>query len=225
MDVTGANLLDTLRRTEETNVPDSGNGTLTQADFFSLLTQELAFQDPTSPADNNEIISQVTAFSTTNGVAELNGQFGTFASSASSSQALQASSLVGQTVLVNENNFNLEDGDSPKGKLATDLPSIDTTVTVTNAAGEIIQTIPVGNIDAGEFNFEWDGLQANGEKAPEGTYNFVANGLVDGTRTELQALTYRKVDSVTLAGANGIVLNLNGGTTMSLADVVEVSES
>ena len=38
-------------------------------------------------------------------------------------------------------------------------------------------------------------------------------------------MTYRKVDSVTLAGAGGsILLNLNGGSTMKLSDVVEVTQ-
>lgn len=224
MEITGNDFLTSLRQTEESIIPESSNGELTQADFFSLLTQELAFQDPTDPADNNEIISQVTAFSTTNGVAELNSQFGSFATSASSSQALQASSLVGQSVLVNESDFNLEEGNDAKGKIATALPVTNTVVTVTNAAGAIVQTIPIGNIDAGDFNFEWDGLNSNGEQAPEGNYTFNANGIVDGRSSQLQTLTYRNVDSVTLAGANGIVLNLNGGTSMSLADVVEVSE-
>lgn len=224
MEITDNSFLSSLRQTEESIVPESSNGELTQADFFSLLTQELAFQDPTNPADNNEIISQVTAFSTTNGVAELNTQFESFATSASSSQALQASSLVGQSVLVNESSVNLEEGDSPNGKVVTDLPSLDTVVTVTSAAGAIVQTIPVGNIAAGDFTFEWDGLDADGEQAPEGEYTFSATGLVDGARTQLQALTYRNVDSVTIAGANGIVLNLNGGAALRLEDVVEVSE-
>ncbi len=224
MEITDNSFLSSLRQTEESIVPESSNGELTQADFFSLLTQELAFQDPTDPADNNEIISQVTAFSTTNGVAELNSQFGSFATSATSNQALQASSLVGQSVLVNESTFNFEDGDSPNGKIITDLPSLDTVVTVSNAAGAIVQSIPIGNITAGEFAFEWDGLDVNGETAPEGDYIFSATGLVDGDRTQLQALTYRNVDSVTIAGANGIVLNLNGGAALRLADVVEVSE-
>ena len=66
---------------------------------------------------------------------------------------------------------------------------------------------------------------ANGEPAPQGAYRFRIAGLVDGEASELQAMTYRKVDSVTLAGAGGnILLNLNGGSSMALADVVEVSE-
>ena len=117
-------------------------------------------------------------------------------------------------------------GEEVKGKLVTDLPASNVNIYVENAAGEIVQTVPVGNVAKGEFSFTWNGQTSNGEPAAEGAYRFRIAGLVDGQASELQAMTYRKVDSVTLAGAGGnIVLNLNGGSSMNLADVVEVSES
>jgi flagellar basal-body rod modification protein FlgD len=198
---------------------------LTQEDFFALLTQELSNQDPTKPVDNNEMISQMTAFSTTDGVTKLNDQFSSFAASMSSSQALQASSLVGRSVLVEDNVFGTQEGQAVKGKLVTDKGASNVNIYVENVAGEVIQTVPVGDVSAGEFPFTWDGNNTNGEPAPEGAYRFRVAGLVDGSPSELQAMTYRKVDSVTLAGNGGsILLNLNGGSTMKLSDVVEVSQ-
>lgn len=224
--VSGSSSLDSLKwQKEDYEVASEDKGMLTQEDFFALLTQELANQDPTEPVDNNEMISQMTAFSTTDGVSLLNDQFTDFASSMSSNQALQASSLVGRSVLVDENVFGLAEGDSVKGKMVTDLPASSVNIYVENAAGEIVQTVPVGSVAAGEFGFTWDGQTSDGEAAPSGAYRFRVAGLVDGQASELQALTYRKVDSVTLAGAGGsILLNLNGGSSMALSDVVEVSE-
>ena len=109
--------------------------------------------------------------------------------------------------------------------MINDLPASNVNIYVENTAGEIIQTVPVGSVPAGESIFTWDGKMSNGEPAPTGAYRFRVAGLVDGQASELQAMTYRKVDSVTLAGAGGnILLNLNGGSSMALADVVEVSE-
>lgn len=224
--VKSASLLDSLRwQQETTKVAEEDDGMLTQEDFFALMTQELAHQDPTKPVENNEMISQMTAFSTTDGVAQLNDQFTQFANSMSSSQALQASSLVGRSVLVDDNVFGMAEGEEVKGKIITELPASNVNIYVENTAGEIIQTVSVGNIAAGDSNFTWDGKMANGEDAPTGAYRFRIAGLVDGQASELQARTYRKVDSVTLAGAGGnIVLNLNGGSSMALSDVVEVSQ-
>lgn len=224
--ISGGSLLDSIRwQQEETEVAEQDRGILTQADFFALLTEELSNQDPTKPVDNNEMISQMTAFSTTDGVQTLNDQFTSFASSMTSSQALQASSLVGRSVLVEDNVFGMDEGEPVKGKIVTDTSASNVNIYVENIAGEIIQTVPVGNIDEGGSTFIWDGQTASGEAAPAGAYRFRVAGLVDGQAAELQTMTYRKVDSVTLAGNNGsIVLNLNGGSSMALADVVEVSE-
>jgi flagellar basal-body rod modification protein FlgD len=224
--VSGTNPLDGLRwKDEVVKEADQNKGMLTQEDFFALLTKELSHQDPTKPVENNEMISQMTAFSTTDGVATLNDQFTTFASSMSSSQALQASSLVGRSVLVDDNVFGMSEGEAVKGKMITDQPASNVNIYVENTAGELIQTVPVGSVSSGEFTFTWDGQMANGDPAPEGAYRFRIAGLVEGEASELQAMTYRKVDSVTLAGAGGnILLNLNGGSSMALADVVEVSE-
>lgn len=205
---------------------DGSQGMLTQADFFALLTKELANQDPTKPVDNNEMISQMTAFSTTDGVQQLNSSFDSFATSMTSSQALQASSLVGRSVLVEDNVFGMAEGETVKGKLVSDKPASNVNIYVENVAGEVVQTVPVGNVKAGGITFTWDGQTAKGEPAAAGAYRFRIVGLVEGEAAELEAQTYRKVDSVTLAGTGGkIVLNLNGGSAMALSDVVEVSDS
>ncbi|MCW8834042.1 MAG: flagellar hook assembly protein FlgD [Colwellia sp.] len=225
--VSGGNLLDGIRwQQEDYKVADTNdNGMLTQEDFFALLTKELSNQDPTKPVDNNEMISQMTAFSTTDGVQQLNESFTDFASSMTSSQALQASSLVGRSVLVEDNIFGMNEGEPVKGKIVSETPASNVNIYVENIAGEIIQTVPVGNLAEGGGTFTWDGQTSSGEAAPAGAYRFRVAGLVDGQASELQAMTYRKVDSVTLAGANGsILLNLNGGSSMALADVVEVSQ-
>ena len=205
-------------------IGDDDNGMLTQADFFALLTKELANQDPTKPVDNNEMISQMTAFSTTDGVRTLNDSFDSFAGTMTSSQALQASSLVGRSVLVEDNIFGMAEGEAVKGKLVSDKGASRVNIYVENIAGEVIQTVPVGNVKKGEFGFTWDGQTSNGEAAPAGAYRFRVVGLVEGDAAELEVLTYRKVDSVTLAGAGGeVLLNLNGGNSMKLTDVVEVT--
>lgn len=218
--------LDAIRwQKEENKVAEQDKGMLTQADFFALLTKELSNQDPTKPVDNNEMISQMTAFSTTDGVQKLNDSFDAFSSSMTSSQALQASSLVGRSVLVEDNVFGMAEGDNVKGKLIADQGASNVNIYVENIAGEVIQTVPVGSVKSGEFGFTWNGQTAKGEAAPAGAYRFRAVGLVEGQASELEAMTYRKVDSVTLAGAGGnIVLNLNGGSAMNLADVIEISE-
>lgn len=225
--LTGGNGLDNIRWKEEDYVVDDGNnnGMLTQEDFFALLTKELSSQDPTNPTDNNEMISQMTAFSTSDGISTLNNKFDSFNSMMTSSQALQASSLVGRSVLVEDNSFYQDEGGTTTGKLVSEKPVSNAVIYVENTVGELVQTVPVGDVAAGEYPFTWDGMDSNGDPVPEGAYRFRIAGIVDGEASEVTAMTYRKVESVNLGGAGGsVVLNLKGGNSMNLSDVVEVAQ-
>ena len=59
--------LDNLRWQDNQNKPEEKDDTLTQEDFFSLLTQQLSFQDPSKPADNDQMIAQMTNFTMAEG--------------------------------------------------------------------------------------------------------------------------------------------------------------
>ena len=98
VDNTG-NALDGLYWGDKPTTPETdGNGALTQSDFFALLTQQLAYQDPTKPVENDQMIAQMTSFTMADGISSLNNNFKDFAAGMNSNQALQASSLVGRTI-------------------------------------------------------------------------------------------------------------------------------
>ena len=65
--------MDSLRW-NETNTPTAkeDSNTLSQEDFFSLLTQQLSYQDPSKPADNDQMIAQMTNFTMAEGISNLN---------------------------------------------------------------------------------------------------------------------------------------------------------
>ena len=106
-------MTDTIRNTglnqqlywqpETVPVADGTEQQLSQEDFFALLTEQLSNQDPTKPVDNDQLVAQMTSFTTADGVQQLNEQFETFSASMTSNQALQASSLIGQDVLIADN--------------------------------------------------------------------------------------------------------------------------
>src|ERR1700674_6043840 len=70
-------------------------------DFLTLMLAQLKNQDPTSPVDSNTFLTQLGQLSEVQGITSLNTSFSTLSSSLSSSQALQASSLLGHQALVN----------------------------------------------------------------------------------------------------------------------------
>src|ERR1700719_5027914 len=76
-------------------------------DFLTLMLAQLKNQDPTSPVDSNTFLAQLASLSEVQGITQLNTSFSALSTSLSSSQALQASSLLGHQALVSSTTANL----------------------------------------------------------------------------------------------------------------------
>ncbi|WP_025562507.1 flagellar hook assembly protein FlgD [Psychromonas sp. SP041] len=199
---------------------------LDQEDFFSLLSQQLAYQDPFSPVENAEMISQMSSFTTAEGIATLGTEFAGIKEVLNSSQALEASSLVGKKVLIPSNETYLSEGGTASGSLTTTTGAYSTLVSVEDSTGSVIRTIDIGDVGAGNQRFDWDGLDSQGQPAPEGKYTFNAYGSVNGNGEELTTASYAHVESVSLGGGSASVyLNLKGLGGIELSDAIEVAEN
>jgi len=181
---------------------------LDQEDFFSLLSQQLAYQDPFSPVENAEMISQMSSFTTAEGIATLGTEF------------------AGIKEVLNSNETYLSDGGTASGSVTTTTGAYSTLVSVEDSTGNVIRTIDIGDIGAGNQRFDWDGLDSQGQPAPEGKYTFNAYGTVNGNGEELTTASYAHVESVSLGGGTASVyLNLKGLGGIELADAIEVAEN
>jgi len=205
-------------------VADGSEQRLTQEDFFSLLTEQLANQDPTKPVDNDQMVAQMTSFTMADGISQLNEKFESFAASMTSNQALQASSLIGQQVLVEGNvGYMAEEGAGFSGVLVNDQTVQDLKITIENQYGEIVKTIDAGTQAAGNIQFNWDGTDTNGNPMPAGEYVVNANGTVDNEGTSVPTAINRQVGSVSMTGSSqGIILNLAGDVSINLSDVIQI---
>ncbi|MCL1076607.1 flagellar hook assembly protein FlgD [Parashewanella spongiae] len=225
---TGNPFLDGIRLPEESNIPaPNNNQQLTQEDFFSLLTQQLSYQDPFKPVDNDQMISQMSSFSTVDGISKLNEEIQNLNGLTSSSQALQASSLVGRKVLIPTNVGHVTPAEPElKGVVSTPRPIDEITVRVEDENGQLVQTFKVDGRAGGNVEVAWDGLDKNGNPVAEGNYSIKASGLVGSESQDLAVSTYAHVTSVSLGNAStGAILNLKGGSGIKLTDVLAVSES
>lgn len=196
---------------------------LEQEDFFKLLTQQLNMQDPSNPADNDQMIAQMTNFSMAEGISDLSTQFTKFSEKMTSNQALQASTLVGRDVMVPSSTTHLEEGGSASGMIASQQSAQNVRISVKDETGQVVRTINMGDMGAGTQDFQWDGLDAAGNPLPEGNYTFSANASIGNSSEELPLQMNAKVQSVSMGGERGIVLNLKGLGGINFADVTEIS--
>jgi len=201
---------------QEETVPvvDGTEQQLSQEDFFAMLTEQLANQDPTKPVDNTMA----------DGISQLNDKFESFAASMTSNQALQASSLIGQNVLVQGNVGHMSsDAAGVSGVVVNEQSVQNMTITVENQYGEVIKTIDAGTQAAGNIQFEWDGKDTQGNDMPAGDYVISATGELNGEGVQLNTAINRHVGSVSLAGSGqGVILNLDGEVSISLDDVIQI---
>jgi flagellar basal-body rod modification protein FlgD len=210
----------------EANKEVDAKQTLKQEDFFSLLSQQLAYQDPFKPVDNSEMIAQMASFTTAEGITTMGNEFAGMKEVLSSSQALEASSLVGKKVLIPSNEGYLAETGELSGSINSKTGAYNTMVTVENGAGVVVRSISLGDIGAGNKRFSWDGLDNDGKRLAEGNYTLNANGTVNGQGEELLVATYAHVESVSLGGGQaGVNLNLKGLGGIALSDAIEVAEN
>tara|TARA_R110001583_G_scaffold33943_5_gene114578 strand:+ start:8782 stop:9474 length:693 start_codon:yes stop_codon:yes gene_type:complete len=199
---------------------------LQQEDFFALLAQQLAYQDPFEPVENSEMIAQMASFTTAEGITNMGTEFAGLKEVLTSSQALEASSLVGKKVLIPSNVGYLAESGDLSGSINTDTGAYNVMVSVENSAGVVVRNIGIGDIGAGNKRFSWDGLDSQGNRLPEDTYTLKANGTVNGAGEDLLVATYAHVESVSLGGGQTSVnLNLQGLNGIALSDAIEVAEN
>lgn len=225
----GLSYVDQLKSLQEQNKPEkvTGQNDLNQEDFLSLLTKQLAQQDPFKPVSNDQMIAQMASFATVDGIGKMNNQFESLNSSMTSNQALQASSLVGRDVLV-PGAAGIKPDNAGMSAMVKVPQALDNMfVRIENAQGQLVRTFDVGAKPAGDSKVEWDGLDENGNPLPGGKYSVKAGGLLDGESREFEVSTYANVNSVLLGKGDGnVLLNLAGfESPVRLAEVLEVGKA
>ena len=198
------------------------NEGLDQNAFLELMLTQLRHQDPLNPMESGQFLSQIAQFGTVNGITELNGSFATLSNSLQSNQALQASTMVGSTVLVPSKVAELEAGGQVSGKIFLESSSGNLALNISDASGQTVKQINLGTHEAGLVEFNWDGLNNNGEPLPAGTYKIEASSVVNGEAVAQTVLVKAKVDSVSLIAGSEPLLNLNGLGAYSMNDVLEI---
>ncbi|MEZ0121137.1 MAG: flagellar hook assembly protein FlgD [Candidatus Reddybacter sp.] len=195
---------------------------LGQAEFMRLLVAQLNNQDPTKPMDNFEFLSQIAQFSTVSGIQDMQTSLSGLGESMVSTRAMQASSLVGRDVISASNRAAFVPGEEIEGVVAMPTSASAVQIQVSDSSGQLVKVLDIGNVGAGIHKFSWDGLLDDGASISSGSYQVTASGLIDGAVEALPAFASARVTSVSIgAGGSEISLNLDGGESVSYADVLQ----
>ena len=194
------------------------NKTLSQADFLSLLIQQMRNQDPTQPMDSSQMVSQLAQINQVSATQNLQTSFDALSKSMQGNQLLQASGMVGRSVTVPSAVGRLQGG-ALDGAVNVPGGGGRTFVQITDHAGNVVRTIDLGTQVAGLADFHWDGTGDGGQPLPPGTYGLAAQVGPAAAATYVSG----KVDGVGMTGADGAYLDVNGFGGVLLSQVARVN--
>ena len=192
--------------------------TLGQADFLSLLVQQMRNQDPTKPMDSSQMVSQLAQISQVSATQALQASFDDLGKSLQGNQILQASGMIGRDVVVPSEAGTLA-ANGMDGAVNVPADGGQVFVKITDASGTVLRTLDLGKPAAGLVRFHWDGIGDNGEALAPGTYGLAAQA----GNTAVATYVSGKVTGVGMTGADGTYLDVDGFGGVLLSQVAQIN--
>ncbi|MGC8120467.1 flagellar hook assembly protein FlgD [Marinobacter sp. VGCF2001] len=191
--------------------------------FMELMLAQLKNQNPLEPQDNGDFIAQLAQFSSLEEMQNLSGRVDDVVGQFRSSQALQASAMVGKTVLAPSQVGILGAEGEITGTIQVPATTGGLNLSVMNESGELVRQIDMGASQAGVVSFQWDGQDGNGNALPPGPYTIVAKGSYPSGMEQLPTMVSANVDSVSLGQNGSVTLNLAGMGSIPLSEVKQIN--
>jgi flagellar basal-body rod modification protein FlgD len=184
--------------------------------FLKLLVAQLGNQDPMNPMDNAQMTTQMAQINTVSGIAQVNQTLQSMAAQFSALQSLQGATMVGRDVLTTGSTLQVE-GTTGKGGLDLSGSASNVKVEVLSAGGQVLDTLNLGSMSAGQHTFETNATAYNAA----GTLSFRVTATQGSQAVPVTALSRDKVTSVGTSSGT-LSLSLQGGSTVSYSDVKSV---
>lgn len=206
--------------TRRESQPTTPKDELGQEQFLELMIAQFRNQDPMEPMSNGEFLSQLAQFGTVSGIGDLQNSFSALSESIYSDQALQAAGLVGHQVLARTDRGYLADGGTLNGAVNLTAGASSVTVEISDPTGQLVRRLDLGARGSGLVQWQWDGLDNEGEPAAPGDYR-VSTIVSRGNQVEnAQTLVGATIESVTLGrNGQGLTLNIAGEGSLRLSEV------
>lgn len=191
-------------------------------EFMELMLAQMNNQNPLKPQENGEFIAQLAQFSSLEEMQKLTSTVDSALGQFRSSQALQASAMVGQSVVVPSDSAPLGPSGSVSGMVDLSASTSNLRVSVFNASGELVRQVNMGPQSGGQVPFEWDGKNESGNLMPPGRYSLKAEASYPGGSEQMATLISSNVDSVSLGKEGSVTLNLAGMGSVPLSEVRQI---
>ncbi len=157
---------------QTTQLYSANSNVMGKEDFLKLLVTQLKNQDPLSPMDNTEFVSQLAQFSSLEQLTNINENLKLLQLYQNSINNSEAVGLIGKNVLSNGNTTRLQAGADSQITFALPKAASAVSIDIYDAAGNFVNTLTSGALPAGEQTASWNGKDAKGTRMPPGIYTF-----------------------------------------------------
>ncbi len=196
-------------------------------DFLQLLVTKLRYQDPLSPASDEDFVAQLAQFATLEQMEKISAGIESSTQwdflQMQSINNMMAANLIGKEVKADYGGLYLQSDGEVTINFSVDEYAEQVRFIITNGAGETVANFTRDSLGPGSHTVDWDGRDTRGNRLPEGYYA-VEIVATDGGGQEfspsmsmvgiVEAITYRD---------GGAYLRVNG-SDIALGDISAVGE-
>ncbi|MEL0636192.1 MULTISPECIES: flagellar hook assembly protein FlgD [Marinomonas] len=198
---------------------DPSKGLADKNVFLKLYIQQLKNQDPTAPQDTNDMVAQMSQFSSLEKLSGISDELKNMTTSLTSNQAVSASSLVGKSLMMKADK-TMVTASQEDVALKTVIPkdSHSATLKIYDANNQLVRTAKLE-----DGSYDWDKKDEAGKVLPPGEYHFAATTVNDkGEVSALPTQLPSRIQGVTINGADGTVLNVENHGKVKLTNELEI---
>lgn len=193
-------------QTQENAIKDASSKVkdqvLSQEDFLKLLTTQLQAQDPTKPADNNQLVTQMSQLSMVESLNSINTNMDNVLSQVGTTAAMNATNLIGTYVYTDQNKAYYGGSASSPAIWAVDAGEntySNVKLTIKDAVtGEVVYKDEANSL-TGEIKYGWPGIFS-----PDGPVKPEAKPDGNGSDTSTDGSTTPNTDNGTKIAENAI---------------------
>lgn len=189
--------------------------------FLTLLTTQLANQDPLDPMDSSEFTNQLVQFSQVEQQIQTNKNLETLAGLTAFNGATSAAGYLGRTVMFQADTTTLSDtGATWHYELGRDVATVD--LRVLDGNGKVVFE-QAGENTFGRHEFNWDGITTEGDQLTDGGYTLeVVAKDVDDETVDAGVFVQGEVTKIEFIGGESILSA--AGNDVPLGAVLSIIE-
>lgn len=191
--------------------------------FLQLLLTEIEYQDPLSPMDSTEYISQLAELSQLEKLTTISEGMDDMIEGMDGLESMSALDYLGKSVEVDGSSIVLSGGEASSVSIDLEEDAAEVTVNIFDSDGNIVESDIYTDVESGSFSYVWDGLDYDDDAMDDGTYTALVSAVDENGDTVSADTTVAGTVTGVEISSDGIILTLDDGRTVNATNVSNIT--